>query len=109
MKPTDPLYSCYNARDCDRALFGANWCGPARFEHMVDTLIARYEAKGDGQPVEVYCEACPARFYTVKALPGVNSVGEPVKPWTATTGSGMAELAAALAKAASEGMIRIEA
>lgn len=91
----------------EREIFGKAWCGPAQYKHRKTHLIARYRAHGDGQPVSVFCNALPARFYTVKARKGKDSMGEPVKPWTLTTGAGMgmARLAKDMAEAASAGML----
>ena len=85
--------------------FGNHWCGPETYKLWEETLVARYESEGDGQSVEVYCCAAPARFYTIKVLADTNSVGDPLKPWELGTGSSMADLAAKIAKAASRGML----
>jgi hypothetical protein len=87
--------------------FGENWCGPDQYEPWKDVLVARYESsyESDGQPVEVWGCAAPARFYRIKALQGRNSVGALLGPWELGTGSGMAEQAAMIAKAISEGML----
>ena len=60
--------------------FGSNWCGPESYEIHKETLVARYESDicSDGQTVEVYCVAMPARFYIIRALAGANSVGDPL-------------------------------
>ena len=72
------------------------------------TLIAKVPKRGrDGQSVEVYCTAMPVRFYTIKALPGKNSVGDHLPGFEFGTGSGqdMGELAGRMAIAISEGML----
>lgn len=103
------LDSCYRSRDDEIAAFGTRWIGPSRFEHGHDTLVARYDPPddSDGQPVEIYCCALPARSYTLKALPGRNSCGEPVRPFELGTGTGteMAVLLAYMADAISNGML----
>jgi len=65
---------------------------------------------GDGQSVDVYVISMPANCYKIVAREDKNSVGEPVKGFTLSTGSGseMKVLALAIAKAASEGMIGID-
>ena len=85
--------------------FGPAWCGPEQYDHAVEVLVAKYKGEGDGQDVDVYCTALPARFYRIEALPGTNTVGEPVLPASLSTGSGMAQLAAKMAEAFSEGML----
>ena len=97
----------YSTRRGDREHFGEHWIGPEVFEHFQETLIARYEAESDsdGQTVEVYCEAAPARFYTLKVLSGPNSIGESQNGYEITTGSGQGELVARLAEAIQQGMI----
>ena len=77
-----------------------------------ETLLKHFDkspADGDGQPVDVFVTAMPAKFYTIKAYASKNSGGDPVLPFTFGTGSGMEKLALAIAKAASEGMIGLEA
>lgn len=100
----DGLYAPY---DHERRAFGTAWCGPEKYSHGEEALCARYEASfdSDGQTVEVHCEAWPARFYRLRALAGNDSVGEPLPSFTLCTGSGMAALAAEIAKAISTGML----
>lgn len=99
--------SMYQPYGKERSVFGEHWCGPEQYQHMEYALCASYKAVegGDGQDVDVYCCAMPARFYTIVGKPGVNSVGEPVPAWEFGTGSSAAQLAADMAKAASEGML----
>ena len=68
------------------------------------------EEGGDGQDVNVYVCAMPARFYKVEALPGSNSVGGPVQGFVLSTGSGseMERLALEIAEAAAGGMIAMD-
>ncbi len=89
------------------AAFGEAWIGPERYETHKETLIARYESPDDedGQTVEIYCIAMPARFYTIRALEGPNSIGERQAAFEFRTGSSMAQLAADMGKAISEGML----
>lgn len=96
----------YQVRGEERRVFGKNWCGPEdSFKPWEETLVARYPGEGDGQPVDVYCTAGPARFFTIKALEGKNSVGEVKKPWSLGTGSSEGELAAKIALAISRNML----
>jgi hypothetical protein len=94
----------------ERAVFGTHWCHVGNYNHAEEELIAFYpkEIGGDGQDVEVYCSAWPARFYVVKALEGVNSVGKLMPAWTLGTGSSMADTAALLAEKISEGMLALK-
>ena len=100
----DGLYTPYQH---ELEAFGDNWCGPDVYPHMQDVLCASYKAAegGDGQSVDVYCCAMPARFYKIVARPGVNSVGDPIPAWEFGTGSSASKLAAEMAHAASKGML----
>jgi hypothetical protein len=100
----DVLYTPYSQ---EPLIFGDNWTAPERYEHMKEVLCARYEAEGDGHPVEVYCAAYPARFYTIKVLPGPNSVGQMRDGWELGTGSSCAQLAHDIATAVSTGMLNL--
>lgn len=99
----------YRVTNEDEAIFGANWCGPKRYDHGVETLVARYEKEegGDGQTAEVYCSAFPATFYRVKVLAGSDSIGQPKAAYEVGTGSGfhMAEVAAQIAEHIAGGML----
>ena len=100
----------YEARDYEIAAFGQRWVGPKSFKPWVETHVATYEkhSGGDGQTVNVYCSAAPARFYKLSVLAGANSVGEPQAAYEVNTGSGQHQLTADLAKAIAEGMIGFE-
>lgn len=96
----------------EKAAFGSHWCGPAKFSKHGMDLVAKYddEPDNDGQPAEVYCSACPAMFYIIKALPGANSVGDKKSGWQMGTGSGdeMRSLAIEMAKAVAGGMLSLD-
>lgn len=99
----DELYFPY---DSEKNVFGNKWCGPKKYSHGQDILIAEYpKASEDGQPVNVYCNAMPARFYTLKVKESNNSIGEPRASFEVSTGSSQVELAASIAEAISEGML----
>lgn len=96
----------YRVNELERMPFGDRWNGPAVFTPWEETLIAFYgHPNPDGQSVEVYCTAAPARFYTLKVLAGVNSVGNPLVAYIVTTGSGQADLAAQIAQAVHYGLL----
>jgi hypothetical protein len=100
--------SMYVPYDRERRAFGNKWCGPDKYESWVETLVARYEKDpldGDGQTVEVYCTAAPARFYRLKVLPSPDSINNQQAGFEITTGSGAGELAASIAEAISQGML----
>ena len=99
------LDSLYETREEDRIAFGENFTGVKKLEHAKDILVAKFEGDGDGFDVEVYCCAMPARFYSIKALPTKNSVGELQDGFELTTGSGMLEWTAETAKQISGGMV----
>lgn len=106
--PVDPFDFLYDSREDAKTAFRDHWCGPEKFEHGKDTLVAKYDKHpedGDGQAVEVYCCAMPARFYRLRILAGPNSIGEVRPGFSVGTGSGQERLAAAIAKAISEGML----
>ena len=102
--------SMYRPYASESITFGKYWTDPEKYLHGEDVLCARYEASGDGHPVEVYCCAMPARFYTIKVLPGPNSCGEMRSGWQLGTGSGMdcARLAHEIASAVAEGMLDLD-
>jgi len=82
-------------------------------EHGKETLLQHFDKDpedGDGQPVDVFVTAMPAKFYTIRAHGSKNSCGDEVKPFTLATGSGdkMRELSILIAEAAAGGMIGIE-
>jgi hypothetical protein len=101
----NPFEELYKPYDSEKQAFRENWIGPEAYKHMEEALIAKYEPRPDGQPVEVYCTACPARFYTLKVAPYPNSLGKPEKGYEITTGSSMAKFAAELAGLIANGMI----
>lgn len=94
--------STYNVTTRERKPFGTNWCGPAKLGHFAPVLVAKYPAQTDGQPTEVWCEAAPARFYTIKVLANNRR-----NAYEFGTGSGMEELAAKMAAAIAEGMLAL--
>jgi len=69
----------YDVSEEEKNIFKNNWCGPKQLQAWEPTLIAKYPRQEDGQDVELFVTAAPARFYTLKAL-GVNS-------YTVETGS----------------------
>lgn len=97
----------------DKEIFGAllaQWyCPPDRFEHGEWHKVASIpKRKGsDGQPSVIYESRLPARFYKVEVLDSKNSIGEPTKGFTLSTGSGddMGKLCVQIALAARDGMI----
>lgn len=100
----------YEITQFNKMVFGDHFCGSERLEHATETLIAQYPKDppdGDGQSVEVWCEACPARFYRLVVAAEPNSLGKPQKAFSLQTGSGdkCAKLAAAMAEAISIGML----
>jgi len=106
---TPEFESCYRAHPEEVQSFGRNWCGPPALPHGDETLIARYpKTCKDGQDVEIFCCALPARFYTISVAAGVNSVGRPQHPYQVNTGSGCDKLAADIAGAISGGMLGFE-
>lgn len=106
---TEILAPLYIVTADERQPFGERWSGPKKFQPWLKTLIATYEKRldSDGQTVEVYGLAAPARFYELQVLAGEDSCHRPLDPWNLATGSGMAQLAANLAQAISEGMLSL--
>jgi hypothetical protein len=94
----------YLVRAEERQLFNPNWCGGDRFENRTPMLIAKFNKghNSDGQNVEVYCTARPARSFTIKALDSINGIK---KGFSLSTGSEMGELAKQMAIAISSGML----
>lgn len=99
----------YAVKPAETVFFGPAWCGPVKLPHGVEVLVARYEPEpnSDGQRVEVYCTAMPARGYIIRALAGRNSCGEPIAPFELHTGAGFNsdKLAADIAAATHRGML----
>jgi hypothetical protein len=89
--------------------FGSAWCGPETYPQREDVLVARYDAPegGDGQTVEVFGHAAPARFYKIRVLVGANSCGDPLPAYELCTGSSMAKLAADIGQAIADGMLAL--
>ena len=79
----------YDVYHDEAAPFGDNWCGPNKFQHGQDTLVAVFKAEkdSDGQDCEVYCIAMSARFYAVRTLPGTDSTGDKKSGFVLTTGA----------------------
>jgi len=75
-----------------------------RLQHGVPTIAASYTAQNsDGQDVEVFVAAMPARFYRIKVAPRDDKPG-----YTITTGSGCADLVSQMAEAIADGMLGLE-
>jgi hypothetical protein len=101
---SDYLYTPYSE---ELKLIGDKWQGPDQYGHFTEHLLAVYEGEGDGQTVELYGSAAPARFYKLKVRKGHDSMGELQPGYEVNTGSGRAvlELAVKLAEEISGGMI----
>lgn len=105
--------SLCEVREDEKAIFGNLWQGGDKFRHWEETLIVKLPKAtpdGNGQEVEIYCTAAPARFYTVKALPTPNSCNQMSNGYEISTSSGdnMARLALELAQWISQGMIGVK-
>jgi hypothetical protein len=97
--------------DQEREAFGEHFCGPERLPHGEEVLVAKYPKTppdGDGQSVEVYCLAMPARFYVLRVAPEPNGFGKAQQGCTVSTGSSMRELAHLMAAAFSTGMLGVD-
>ena len=96
-----PFASSYEIQAYEVQHWGQHYCGPhpgSKLPHGQEVLFARIEASSeDGRPVEVFCSAYPARFYTVRS-------GELVL----RTGSDAAKLAFTVATAVAAGMLGVE-
>lgn len=92
----------YEVRDDDREPFGDKWIGPEKFAHFDDHLIAIYTSDegSDGQSVQVYASAAPARFWSIVAMEDRSSVGTVLPGYRVGTGSGGREMAEYVAKTA---------
>jgi hypothetical protein len=103
----DFLYEPYEK---EKAVFGEHWCGPNKYDPWKPAIIAVYTKPdgSDGQTVTVYCVATPARFYELEVSEGKDSIGERQNGYKITTGSGLAEVAALIAKEISTGMLEFE-
>lgn len=102
------LQKFYQPDSRDGLAFGDFYKPPEEFTHGQWFLIATFTGIGDGQTVEVWEARFPARFYRIKALPGKRSDGKKVDGFELGTGSGEEELAAAIARAISRGMLALE-
>ncbi len=102
----DALGFLYETKEM-AAAFGKNFRGPARLPHGEDTLVAEYKSASDsdGMNVEVYCLACPAQFFTIKAQTTKNTAGDTFEGFTITTGSGILGWVADTAGKISIGML----
>ena len=99
--PGDPLVE----------LFGSDYSPPPVFRHGDWTLVVslpKDQEDGDGHAVEVYESRCPAAFYRVVALPGVNSIGDEQEGFSLSTGTGQGRLVKGLADAITQGMIGVD-
>lgn len=100
----------HNVREEEHSAFGKNWIGPNQINRSW-TKVAHFpkEEGGDGQPVDIYLSALPARFTKLHALKSTNSIGEPYNEYFITTGSGseVRDLIIELAKQIAEGMIGV--
>ena len=109
------MLDMYEIADIEIGAFRGRWCGPTdSAPHHDPLVIARYPkdpADGDGCPVEVLREAWPAVFYTIRVLPGTNSVGEPRGGHELAFGSGRgnAKLVAQIADQIARGMLVVRA
>ena len=97
----------YPPEQHDIEIFGSHWVGPAFSEFNKRHLVARYSpAHSDGQAVDVYCVAVPARFYTLVVFPRLNKLDNNQAPILELgTGSSCAQLAADIAAAFADGML----
>lgn len=105
VNPNDFLASLYRVKPEEMAVFGDNWCSTvSAFEHGKKHRVAFYQrGLSDGQDVNVYVDASPARFYAIEAVAMDN------KPsWTLATGSDMAKLVHQIAIAIAGGMLALD-
>ena len=96
----DAFDSLYAAGTQTRQAFSPAWCGPERFEHGVETLVAIFPGEPDGQDVSVYCTAMPAAFFKIVVFPVPDKLG-----YELTTGSGYMRLTGEIARAIAQGML----
>jgi hypothetical protein len=95
--PLPKFASSYIVRDYERRSFGKAWVGPDSFPHGDWTLVAQYTAKNpDGKDASVHCSALPVRSYSVRTTTGSLVLSD------------VADLAATLAEAISDGSFKIE-
>lgn len=102
------MNSMYIPHEDEKKVFGRHWCGPEEYLPWEKVLVARYPKLegGDGQDVEIYCVAVPARFYSIRVLAGENSVKTYLPAYKIETGSGASTVAALLGKEISRGMLQ---
>lgn len=111
----DPLLNAlgvmYRVRPDDRRAFGERWCcGVDEFPHGQDVLVARYpKTHEDGQPVDVYVCALPARFYQLEVPASADSGGQSRPGYRIETGSGnhCQVMVAMIAEALAGGMLSV--
>jgi len=105
------LAMLYNVTEEEKKPFGEHWCGPLAMHRGIEVLVARYDSpeEQDGQPVDVYCTAYPARGYRIKVRAISYNGGEHADAWTLSTGTGCGEFVAKLAEEISIGMLGLEA
>jgi hypothetical protein len=104
------LSSFYIIEPEEKEVFGDHWCGPDKYKYGEDTLIAKYPVteNTDGQSVEIYCCALPARFYKLHVLESLNSLDKIQPAYTISTGSSAWNIAALIAKNITNGMLEFE-
>ena len=91
----------YSVSDCTKLPFEDKWVYHCEeFVPHQNTLVAVYEAKDDGATVDVYVEAWPAIFHTLRAT-------TENKKYSIEFGSGQSTLAAQVAEAISQGMMTV--
>ena len=91
----------------DIVAFKENWCGPENIPDNHNTLVAKYPKPdgSDGQSVNVFCYATPARFYELVVEEGIDSEGKMQPGYRINTGSSQAKLAAMIAESIADGML----
>jgi hypothetical protein len=105
----NPFHSLYDLSERDIEIFGDHLVDKhIHLEHAKETLIAKYPKQpsdGDGQDVEVYSVAFPAKLYIIKALKGVTSVNRNKRGFSLETSFGESKLSSKIAEAISTGML----
>jgi hypothetical protein len=101
--------SWYTPDHRDRDVFGDDYNPPQVFVHGESHLIATLDPSpnSDGQQVLIYECRLPARFFTIKVMPGLNSIGEPNEGVCIGTGSGDGTLAYQIAQGFQTGMLGV--
>jgi hypothetical protein len=103
---TDPAKFLYDVTAREAAPFQGNsrLTFNDHLQHSVPTIAASYTAQNsDGQDVEVWVTATPARFYRIDVAPRCDKPG-----YTITTGSGCTDLVRQIAEAIADGMLGFE-